>query len=87
MLRHETGSSAVEEEEIPLGAQEQWKGGGGTGQDERMLRLDFLLSLPSPAWPGQAGAAGSQGPGPSVHLHAILASSQGGDRRLRLLRH
>ena len=86
MLRHETGSSAVEEEEIPLGAQEQWKG-RGTGQDERMLRLDFLLSLPSPAWPGQAGAAGSQGPGPSVHLHAILASSQGGDRRLRLLRH
>lgn len=43
--------AAVEEEEIPLGAQGQWKGeghgGGAQGQDEKICRLDLLLSLPS----------------------------------------
>lgn len=86
MLSHETGSSAVEEEEIPLGAQGQWKGEGhGAGRED--VQVGFPSLCPPWARPGQAGAAGSRGPGPSVYLHAILASSQGGDRRLRNLRH
>lgn len=78
--------AAVEEEEIPLGAQGQWKGEGHRGRRRRSAGWISFSLCPPWARPGWAGAAGSQGPAPSVHLHAILASSQGGERRLRNLR-
>lgn len=60
MLSHETGSSAVEEEEIPLGAQGQWKGEGhGAGQEDVQVGFPSLFALPGR---GQA-RLGQQAPG------------------------